>query len=299
MVTPRQLQLANCNPNSPSEESSSSHCQSIVMEEERNNVSHIIHVMFVSYRLFASPESLFNEILQHFNAIKSQPPHLVKQFNFLLHYWLTNYPEDFSFIVNVNNEGQNGQNGQQNNQNGQNGRRNSLSSGKSDSPNQTSGEASSLTSNESYNQLKSLPVNVEKETKTKDSSCPSSTASSPSLFIRRRSKSRERRKKLESGVNKSISRSVSSDARSYALNGHKSSSQRLLDVLLKLPNIDHSIYRKALSVFQEMKDSDCDSNSLLFPPTINGVSCIFPIFLDFETLTIFQLNVCNVSFFPS
>lgn len=275
MITPGQLQLANCNSSSPSEESGSNHCQSIVMEEERNNVSHIIHVMYVSYRLFASPESLFNEILKHYNAIKPQPPHLVKQFNFLLHYWLTNYPEDFAYIVS---EG--GQNGQPN------GRRSSSSSGKSDC-NQTNGEASSLTSNESYNQLKSLPVTVACETKAKESSCPSSTASSPSHFIRRRSKSRERRKKLESGVNKSISRSVSSDARAYAVvNGHKSSNRRLLDVLLQ-EKIDHSIYAKALSVYQELKDSDCDSSTLLFTPAINGVSCtFFPFPLSTLTTTI-------------
>lgn len=258
MATPRQLQLASsCN--SP-DESNSSHCQSIVMEEERNNVSHIIHIIFVSYRLFSPPDALFNEILEHFNAIKPQPPHLIKQFNFLLHYWLSNYPEDFATIVKDQSTTCSS-------------RRASSSSGKSDSFNQVNGEASSLTSDESFSQLKSLPVSSDNsnDCKIRDTSCPSSAASSPSLFIRRRSKSKERRKKLESGVNKSINRSMSSDSRGLHVNNHKQcSNHRLLDVVLKLPDIDQSIHRKALSIFQEMKDTDCDLSSLLLTLPANG-----------------------------
>jgi hypothetical protein len=77
--------------------SSTDHCHSIVMDEERNNVSHVIHVLFIAYRLFTSPVQLFQLIHQTYvtHVTSQQVPHLTRQFNFVLLYWLNNYPEDF------------------------------------------------------------------------------------------------------------------------------------------------------------------------------------------------------------
>ena len=57
--------------------------------EERNNVAHAMHVIFATYRQFGYPWQLFNEIIRQ-KAFSS-----AKQFNFILYYWLNNYPEDF------------------------------------------------------------------------------------------------------------------------------------------------------------------------------------------------------------
>lgn len=57
--------------------------------EERNNVAHAMHVVFATYRQFAYPWQLFGEI------IRQKPFASAKQFNFILYYWLNNYPEDF------------------------------------------------------------------------------------------------------------------------------------------------------------------------------------------------------------
>ncbi|UXI21438.1 hypothetical protein NH340_JMT07381 [Sarcoptes scabiei] len=57
--------------------------------EERNNVAHSMHVLFATYRQFCYPWQLFREIC------KQKPFANPKQFNFILFYWLNNYPEDF------------------------------------------------------------------------------------------------------------------------------------------------------------------------------------------------------------
>src|SRR5699024_7269909 len=57
--------------------------------EERNNVAHAMHVIFATYRQFVHPWQLFTEL------IRQKPFASAKQFNFILYYWLNNYPEDF------------------------------------------------------------------------------------------------------------------------------------------------------------------------------------------------------------
>lgn len=57
--------------------------------EERNNVAHAMHVIFATYRQFVTPWQLFSELL------RQKPFASAKQFNFILYYWLNNYPEDF------------------------------------------------------------------------------------------------------------------------------------------------------------------------------------------------------------
>lgn len=76
-----------------------SHCQSVVMEEERNNVSHVMHVLFIAYRSFSNPA----EIFQLINQYSSQTCTSHQQFNFIMIYWLNHYPEDFLVSLNPNN----------------------------------------------------------------------------------------------------------------------------------------------------------------------------------------------------
>ena len=93
-VTERQIELQSKHHQENS--SSTDHCHSIVMDEERNNVSHVIHVLFIAYRLFTSPLQLFQLIRQTYvTHVHSQQAKLTKQFNFVLLYWLNSYPEDF------------------------------------------------------------------------------------------------------------------------------------------------------------------------------------------------------------
>ena len=92
-LTDRQIELQSKH---EPEEIADDECQSIVLEEERNNVSHVVHVFFAAYRLFTTPVHLFQLIHKTFqNHVKSQQGKLVKQLNFILLYWLNNYPEDF------------------------------------------------------------------------------------------------------------------------------------------------------------------------------------------------------------
>jgi hypothetical protein len=60
-----------------------------LLEEERNNVAHAMHVMFCTYRQFHPPQHLLAIILKHMHHCCQ------KQLNFILHYWLDNYSEDF------------------------------------------------------------------------------------------------------------------------------------------------------------------------------------------------------------
>lgn len=64
-------------------------CEGNSLLEERNNVAHAMHVIFATYRQFVYPWQLFNEL------IRQKPFASCKQFNFILYYWLNNYPEDF------------------------------------------------------------------------------------------------------------------------------------------------------------------------------------------------------------
>lgn len=93
-LTERQIEMQS--KHHYEEKKSTDHCHSIVMDEERNNVSHVIHVLFIAYRLFTSPLQLFQLLRQTYVAhVPSQQAKLTKQFNFVLLYWLNNYPEDF------------------------------------------------------------------------------------------------------------------------------------------------------------------------------------------------------------
>lgn len=73
----------------PVDEYSCGGAESASLLEERNNVAHAMHVIFATYREFAYPWQLFTEIIRQKQFASA------KQFNFLLYYWLNNYPEDF------------------------------------------------------------------------------------------------------------------------------------------------------------------------------------------------------------
>ncbi|RWS03715.1 ral guanine nucleotide dissociation stimulator-like protein 1-like protein [Dinothrombium tinctorium] len=69
------------------------HCGNGLLEEERNNIAHVMHVLFSTYRTYCSPYELFKILMKYVD--KCCP----KQFQFVLYYWITNYPEDFTIPI--------------------------------------------------------------------------------------------------------------------------------------------------------------------------------------------------------
>ncbi|XP_053209368.1 ral guanine nucleotide dissociation stimulator-like [Panonychus citri] len=69
--------------------SSTIHQCTSLMEEGRSDVTHIMHVIFCTYRKYCSPQEVFTILVKH--SRKASP----QQLRFVLHYWLRYYPEDF------------------------------------------------------------------------------------------------------------------------------------------------------------------------------------------------------------
>ena len=65
-------------------------CNQNVLEEERNNVAHAMHVLFCTYRQYHLPQQVFDIILKNMHNCCQ------RQMTFILHYWLDNYSEDFT-----------------------------------------------------------------------------------------------------------------------------------------------------------------------------------------------------------
>lgn len=61
------------------------------LEEERNNVAHIIHVMFCTYRIYTNPHELMLKLMDYSDLCR------IEQYRFVMHYWMDNYPEDFDY----------------------------------------------------------------------------------------------------------------------------------------------------------------------------------------------------------
>jgi hypothetical protein len=228
----KELKSTKARSNSPNGDSSN-HCQSVVLEEERNNVSHVIHVLFIAYRVFATPVQLFQLIQStflkhidehdqqsqpkdnsntrsHHDSLHDQEINLVKQLNFVLHYWLSNYPEDFLTPLHPK-------------------------VGVMDSPssssvsgvsNGTSVDSSSLLKQESH----SLPTNFEND--------PSS--SSKDRNGRRSSRKEKNRERSRSRKNLKEEKETLHEP-------------KLVDSVLSLPRVDDGIYRKALAIIQDYK----------------------------------------------
>lgn len=64
-----------------------------MLEDERNQVAHVMHVLFCTYRLYSSAHQLLQTILRYSDDCCSD------QLNFVLHYWLDHYPEDFLTVT--------------------------------------------------------------------------------------------------------------------------------------------------------------------------------------------------------
>lgn len=65
------------------------------LEEERNNVAHIIHVMFCTYRIYTNPYELMLKLMDYSDICR------IEQYRFVMHYWMENYPEDFDYLVEL------------------------------------------------------------------------------------------------------------------------------------------------------------------------------------------------------
>lgn len=79
--------LNNLNPNSSPTVGDNS------LEEERNNVAHIIHVFFCTYRIYTNPHELMLKLMDYSDICR------IEQYRFVMHYWMDNYPEDFNYLV--------------------------------------------------------------------------------------------------------------------------------------------------------------------------------------------------------
>lgn len=224
MATPRQLQIANIN-------------SGVLMDEETNNVVNIIHVIFASYRLFATPLTLFTEIIHHYNAIDPKPPHLKKQLNFLFHYWLTKYPEDFAFVVSEEKDTQNDP---------------SLSN--ECIPSSSNEEVSSSVDHGCDIQHESSPVAIPCRTEM-------------SFMSHRIDPEAYSAGQLIQSVDLETE-NWSGSSPCFNSNDHKSPGERLVNVLLRT-EVDLAVYQKALFLHQQLKESDFCSSRVSFSTTIN------------------------------
>lgn len=219
-----------------------SHCQSVVMEEERNNVSHVMHVLFIAYRSFSSPGELFKLLHQYSSSTCTSH----QQFNFILIYWLNHYPEDF--LTN------NGTNSNNNN-----------SSNKSAATTHRSKSSSNILNCSAIEQQpQSLPLAPSNGTES-DHREPKSL---PSPLTKRQEFGSRR---ASSGVSSSRDRSCSS-SRNRNKDHRPSTESRLIDQLLSLPNLDKMIARKAMVISENGKFNSFNENDALDGSPHNGVS---------------------------
>lgn len=65
------------------------------IEEERNDISHTMHVIFCTYRVYCQPYHLFSLFSKYCSLCSRE------QFKFVFHYWLNNYPEDFLTSITI------------------------------------------------------------------------------------------------------------------------------------------------------------------------------------------------------
>lgn len=79
--------------NSDSGSSSTGGGSDNTLEEERNNVAHIIHVFFCTFRIHTNLYELMLKLMDYSDICR------VEQYRFVMHYWMDNYPEDFEYIV--------------------------------------------------------------------------------------------------------------------------------------------------------------------------------------------------------
>ncbi|XP_015793875.1 ral guanine nucleotide dissociation stimulator [Tetranychus urticae] len=184
------------------------HCSSL-MEEGRNDVTHIMHVIFCTYRKYCSPQDLFAILVKH--SKKASP----QQLRFVLHYWLRYYPEDF--LVPLENE-------------------------IVDSTNDSNDPPSTTTLSNITSSLKSNCLLITNNMKNNNENCIKNDETS----------------KLDSQPviqSKSLrSSSISPSPTKIVSSSTMPSNQRiLLDLLLELPCVDDTLYRKAYLFIEQSK----------------------------------------------
>lgn len=64
-----------------------------LLEEERNNVVYIIHVLFCTYRIYTNPHELMLKLMDYSDICR------IEQYRFVMHYWMDNYPEDYDYSI--------------------------------------------------------------------------------------------------------------------------------------------------------------------------------------------------------
>lgn len=72
---------------------SNSPIDSSLLEEERNNVVYIIHVLFCTYRIYTNPHELMLKLMDYSDLCR------IEQYRFVMHYWMDNYPEDYEYVI--------------------------------------------------------------------------------------------------------------------------------------------------------------------------------------------------------
>lgn len=93
-ISPQQTPSTDVTSNANSTSSSSAVADNDdALDEERNNVAHVIHVFFCTYRIYTNPYELMLKLMDYSDICR------IEQYRFVMYYWLDNYPEDFDYMV--------------------------------------------------------------------------------------------------------------------------------------------------------------------------------------------------------
>ncbi|XP_025018272.1 ral guanine nucleotide dissociation stimulator-like 1 isoform X2 [Tetranychus urticae] len=210
------------------------HCTS-QMEEERNDVTHIMHVLFCTFRIYCSPQELFTIFIKH--SKKASP----QQLRFVIHYWLRYYPEDFLAPMDNNSKIDSGSD-----------------SSASCNVNSTHSLKKETSVSDAYTNTSSPSSSI-----SSSSSTSSSTSNYTSSINDRRSdkKESELSESVTSSKSRSKSSSTSSVSSSVSLTSQSSNQRILLDLLLELPCIDDTLFRKAHTFVEQHKAQLSDNSN--------------------------------------
>ncbi|XP_074596674.1 uncharacterized protein LOC141851784 [Brevipalpus obovatus] len=246
----------------------SNHHMSPMMEEERNDVSHVMHVLFCTYRIYCQPYDLF-QILSNF-----APNAIPEQVRFVLHYWVTNYPEDFMVTLPLPDCKGSSQSSitpppirsatisrrQMN-------RQSVTSLINNHSPSSTLSACSSIDNNSSAVSSVATPLrnsnarSVGTATLDLGSTSSSASTSSSSIISSYELSSTPPMVQSSSSTPSSVTNSSSTMMRakqrssSCTRNGQSHDQRCLIDSLLALPCLDDGLYRKILFVMKQCKQN--------------------------------------------
>ncbi|KAG9510393.1 Ral guanine nucleotide dissociation stimulator [Fragariocoptes setiger] len=210
---------------------------SSALEDERNNVAHIIHVLFCTYRNYTTPLELLLKLLSHASDSCSE------QFRFVMHYWMDNYPEDLEYrIENPDSDS-------------------TRHSYDRSSQTRNNERASSITK-----QLRQLSITTSDGTSLTSTSETSHRSNSGSLVIGSSSRSVNER---TSGDPSTLSSETSSIAHLTGSNHHR----LLIDEMLATCK-DDTICRKAISIVDLRHETGFDRQEQLPNPTRSAPSTV-------------------------